>query len=249
MALTRSSIVTEICDAVGKSVSAAAVSGAVLQDRVVTYLNFAQKRIARFYSFHELNQLITTAATVDGVKRYPLSTGDNNLGLTRPKDIQSIRLIDSENSRTLVRWSPRKFDRYYPRPENYAEARPRIYVRWGNFLEMFRVPNDAYTLWVRYPQWPSDLDSATQVSDFENKDQLLVTAGILETYLALEEYADAQVWYQRFLGQLRDAVHAEGDVDWEPEAEPHDALPSYSSGTVYDDPYGDPSDPLYGYGG
>lgn len=247
--LTRDAFVTEICDTVGKSVSASAVSGATLQTRVRNYLNWSQKRIARYYSFHELNKYIETAATVDGTRRYPMITGTSNLGLTRPKDISSVKLIDGHNSRTLTRWSQRKFDRMIPYPTNYAEARPQIYVRWGSDLELFRIPDDAYTLHIRYPQWATDLSTGSQTSDFENKDQLLITGGILETYLALEEYEDAEVWYARFLGQLKDAVVAEGDVDWEPQAEGFSAMVGYDSGAPWLDPYGDPMDPLYGYPG
>lgn len=244
--LTRDQFVTEICDIVGKSVSASSVSGATLQTRVRTYLNWAQKRIARHYSFHELNALETSAATVEDVKRYPLVTGTNNLGLTRPKDISSIRLIDSENSRTLHRWSQRKFDRKYPRPANYTTGRPRIYIRDGNNIEVFRIPNDAYTLHIRYPQWPTAFSSGSQTSDYENKDELLVVAGVWTTYDIFQEKEDALLWYKKFLDTLKGAVAAEGDVDWEPQAEPH-GVPEYVSGTVYDDPYGSPQDPLWGY--
>lgn len=247
MAKTRAQMVTEICDVVGKSVSATSRSGAELQDRVVDYLNWGQKRIARFHSFHELNTYNESAATVTSVKRYPLSTGTNNLGLVRAKDISSIRLIDSENSRNLVRWHYRKFDKYYPRPENYSEGRPRIYARWGDDLEFFRIPDAAYTLYIRYSQWAQDLTSATQTSDFQNKDQLLITAGILESYLALQEYNDVRVWLPIFIGQINDAKAAEGDIDWEPEAEPHGEPPAYRSGQPWLDPYGGTEDPLYGY--
>ena len=247
MAMTRTQFVTEICDVVGKSRTASSVSATSLEDRVVNYLNWSQKRIARFYNFNELNVLKENSATVVDTKRYPLSVGTNNLGLTRPKDIQSIRLIDSENSRTFTRWSTRRFDKKFPRPANYTTGRPRIYIRYGNFLELFRIPNAVYTLAIRYPQWPQELAAANQVSDYTDKDQLLITGGILETYLALEEYADAKVYYERFLGQLKDAVRAEGDVDWEPEAEAHMIGPAYASGTVYDDPYGSTDDPLFGY--
>ncbi len=244
--MTRDEFVTEICDVVGKKETAASVSGATLQIRVRRYLNWAQRRIARYYNFHELNKLITTATTLADVKRYPLTTGTNNLGLTRVKDIASIRLDDSENSRKLDRWSYRRFDEHYPRPENFASLRPRIYVRWGNFLEFFRIPNATYNLKIRYPQCAQDCASADQESDFENKDQLIITAGIMETYLALEEYADAQVYLAKMLGQLKDAVKAEGDVDWEPEGEPMGAL-KYTSGEYWIDPYGTVDDPLGGY--
>ena len=246
MALTRDEFVTEICDVCGKKETAAAVSGATLQTRVRTYLNWAQKRIARHYNFHELNALITTATTLADVKRYPLTTGTNNFGMNRVKDVSSIRLDDSENSRKLDRWSYRKFDEHYPRPENYATLRPSIYVRWGNFLELFRIPNDTYSLKIRYPQWAQDFSSGDQTSDFQDKDQLIITAGIMETYLALEEYADAQVYFQKMLGQLKDAVRAEGDVDWEPEAETMGAM-RYTSGEYWLDPYATADDPLGGY--
>lgn len=247
MAMTRSQMVTEICDVVGKSAAAASVSGALLQDRVVTYLNWGQKRMARVYSFNELNDTKENAVTVAGVKAYPLFTGDNAFSLTRLKDIHSIRLIDDENSRTLTRWSYRRFDKRFPRPENFTTGRPSIYVRWANKIELFRIPDSAYTLYIRFSQWANDMSSDTQVSDFLNKDQLLVTAGILETYLALEEYTDAKSYYQLFLGQMNDAIKAEGDVDWEPEAEAFGGSGNIESGQPWLDPYGSAGDPLYGY--
>ena len=245
---TRDQLVTIIADALGKARGATAISGALLEDRCIDFLNWGQQRMARFHSFHELNATYESAATVDGVKRYPLVTGTNNLGLTRPKDIQSIRLIDGENSRKLERWSDRKFDKWYPRPENFSEGRPYIYIRYGNNVEMFRIPDAAYDLYIRYPQWATTLSSSSQVSDFENKDQLLVTSGILEGYLHFEEYTDAQTWYQRFLGQLSDAVHVEGDVDWEPDAEEFSRMPGgYRSGEPWLDPYASIGDPLHDY--
>ena len=247
--MTRDEMVTEICDTVGKSAAAASVSGATLQTRVRVYLNWAQKRIARFYSFHELNQEKTDAATVTDLKTYPMSSGTSNLGLTRPKDIATIRLIDSHNSRTLTRWSYRRFDRTFPRPENYTTGRPSIYARWGNNLILYRIANAVYTLSIKYPQWALDLTAASQRSDYDNKDQLLVTAGVMETYLALEEYADVAIWYPKFLGQLKDAVRAEGDVDWEPQAEPFGGFREYGSGEPWVDPFGGTEDPLYGYPG
>lgn len=246
MAMTRAQFVTEICDVVGKNVSAAAVSGASLQDRVVTYLNWAQRRIARFYSFDELNALNEDAVTVTDVKSYPLVTGTNNLGLTNFKDINSIRLIDSENSRKLERWLYRNLDKKFPRPENYAGARPIIYARWANRVEMYRIPDAEYTLHIRYSKWPTELSTVGQVSDYLNKDELIVAMGVFETYLALQEYPDAAVFLQKSVGLLTDAARAEGNVDWEPQAEGM-FTGAYDSGTPWLDPYGSEGDPLYNY--
>lgn len=244
--LTRSQIETEVCDIVGKSVSGSAVSGASLQSRVRNYLEFSQRRLARAYDFHELNTLYESAATVATVKRYPLTTGTNNLGLTRPKDIHSITLIDGANSRTLRRLSPRAFRRKFPRPENLTSNRPDVYCRWGNNVEMVRIPNAVYTLHIWYPQWPATLSTDSSTSDFDNKDELLITLTVMETYLALEEYADAATWASRAKGQLIDAINVQGDMDWEPTADPFRVGSEIINGTPWLDPSGVAGDPLYG---
>ena len=246
--LTRDELTTEIADIVGKSVSALAVSGALLQTRIRSiYLNAAQRRIARSYSFEELNVTKTDSATVTSVKTYPLSTGTNNLGLVRPKDIFSITLVDGANSRRLKRQSPEWLDSRFPDPTTYTTDRPSIYVRYGDQIDLFRIPNDAYTLKIRYPQWPTPFSSASQVSDFTNKDELLIAAGVMETYLALEEYQDVAVWFPRFIGLLNDAEGAETAVDWEPQAEPFSTGRMIESGSPWLDPSATPGDPLYGY--
>ena len=248
MAKTVAQMVTIIADALGKSESATAISGTTLQDRCVDFLNWGQQRMARFYSFHELNTYTETAATVASTSRYPLVTGTNNLGLTRPKDISSIRLIDGANSRILTRKSPRWFDKKVPLITNFADARPHIYIRWGNDVEMFRRPDAAYDLYIRYPQWATDLTISSTSTDFENKDQILISVAILEGYLHFEEYEDAKIWLQRTVGLLVDAVRAEGDVDWEPEADAMSLTQAgFTAGEPWLDPYANTNDPLYGY--
>lgn len=242
--LNRGQIVTEACDIVGKSVSGAAVSGATLQSRVQTYFNWAQTRIARYHSFHELNTYTDSASFTSGTKRYTFTT----LGLTRPKDIGSIILLDTYNSRRLVRWNRVKFEKKVPRPENYSNQRPRIYTRLGNAIEVFYIPDATYTARIVYPQWPTALSSDASFSDFENKDQLLVFATVMETYLALEEYQDAAVWLPKVMGLLNDAKLAEGDIDWEPQAAPINIVdPGNVSGSPWTEAGSVPDDPLYGY--
>lgn len=249
--LTRDQFVTEICDVVGKSTAALSVSGSTLQSRVQTYyLNWAQRRIAKSYDFYELEAKSTTASTVASVKTYPLETGTNNLGLTGVKHIRSIVLIDGTNtprSRKLKFWNYRRFDDKFPRPENYDSNVPALYTREGTNLELFRIPDAVYTLNIRYSKWPTVFSSGSQTSDYSNKDELLVTAGVLETYLALEEYADAGVWMQRFLGQLKDSIIDEGDTDWEPQAEffRTDRMPAVASPWL--SASGNPDDPMWGY--
>ncbi len=173
MAKTRDQMVTIIADALGKSRAATAISGALLGDRCVDFITWGEQRIARSYNFEELNVNLETPVTVAGVARYPYSTGSNNLGLVRPKDIASIRLIDAQNSHIITRWSQRQFDNRFPYPINYSNGRPTLYIRYGNNIELFRIPDAIYSLYVRYPQWAAEMTSPTDVSSFEYKDQLL----------------------------------------------------------------------------
>lgn len=247
--MTRDQLVTEVCDIVGKNLSGLAVSGTVLQTRVQSYyLNWAQQRIARFYNFHELESIQENAALAVGVKRYPFSTGTNNLGLTNVKDIGSIILLDAYNSRRLIRMGRVQFEKHFTRPENFAAGRSRIYIRVADSIEVFCIPDQAYSLRIISHLWPTLFSSSSQTSDFENKDQLIVVATVMETYLALEEYADASIWLSKLTGMLTDARAAEGDIDWSPQAEPFN---SPNIGTLSGSPWTEPGaatdDPLFGY--
>ena len=242
---------TEICDVVGKSTAALAVSGATLQSRVQSnYLNFAQRRIAKSYDFYELQSKNITAVTVANIKTYPLETGTNNLGLTSVKNIRSIVLIDgtnTERSRKLEFWNYRRFDDRFPRPENYPTDIPTIYTREGDNLELFKIPDAIYTMNIRYNKWPTVFTTGSQVSDYSNKDELIITAGVLETYLALEEYSDAAIWMQRFLGQLKDSILEDQDPDWEPQAQPFRTDKFSPSSAPWRSASGNDQDPLWGY--
>jgi hypothetical protein len=247
MALTCLQIVTEIGDIVGKNLPATAPSGALLSTRILMYLNWAQRRIAKHHTFWALQKTKENAATVADIKTYPLESGTNNLGLTNVSKINTVKLMDSENSRKLEYWLYRKFDKFIPRPENYTTGRPSVYTRWQNNLILYRIPDAVYTLEIKYGVFPTNLTSDSQLHDFgEDKDELLVTAGVLETYLALQEYGEAKNWYELFIGQLEDAVKSEDESDWEPDGESY-SKPGYSSGSPWSDPFGASSDPLYSY--
>lgn len=246
--LTRDQLVTEVCDVVGKSVSASSVSGSDLQTRVRVYLNWAQQRIARFYNWRELQVIIESFTFASTVKRYPWVSGTNNMGLTRPRDIGSILLLDDYNSRRLVRVARPNFEKKYPRPENFANYRPRMYMVIGEAIEVFPIPDATYSTRIVYHQWPTPFTASSQTSDFSNKDQLLVVMTVMETYLALEEYSDAAIWFNKAMGMLTDAMKAEGDVDWEPLAEPIDLrTPQSISGAPWIEPGSTMDDPMYGY--
>jgi len=246
MAMTKLEMVTEVCNTVGKSLDALSRSGETLKDRVGRYVNWAQRRMAMYTNFWELSTLHSTAATVADIYTYPLTSGTNNLGLSRVKSIASIRLIDGENSRKLERKGARHLDKYIPRFENYTTDRPSMYIRKGTTLYMFRVPNDAYDLIIMYNQWASDLSTDSSTSDFDNKDDIIIATTVFETYLALQEHQSAADWRKIALEKLQNITKAEDDLaDADLAFLPFQDTPSYSGiGTPWTSPW---NDSLYGY--
>ena len=274
---TQAQFIPIIADALGKSTQAIALSGALLQNRIIDFLNWGQERVCRAYNFDELSIENTNLWTIPGQYSYPLLgttsfaldgngniildgsglpvlTGSGNGGfmLTRPKDIQTLRLIDDQNSIKLERFHVRKFDEKFPWPNNYAWQYPRIYTLRGMNVELFRIPDQIYNLYLTYPSWPTPFTVAntTQVSDFYFKDKLLITAAVLEGYLHFAEYEQVKVWEAIFQMELKEAIHAEGDVDWEPHASQFQSSKGgYQSGEPWLDPYATATDPLFGYAG
>ena len=250
---TQAQFITIIGDGLGKSTQATALSGATLNNRIVDFLNWGQERICRAYNFDELNLQSQTPVTIAGQLSYPLiGTAGGGWNLTLPKDIQTLRLIDDQNSIKLERFHVRKFDERFPYPSNYAWQYPRIYTVRGMNVELFRIPDTVYNMYVTYPSWPTPFTIAntTQVSDFYFKDQLIITAAILEGYLHFAEYEQVKIWEADFQLKLKEAIHAEGDVDWEPHASQFQTSKGgYQSGEPWLDPYATAMDPLYGYAG
>lgn len=139
-------------------------------------INTAQKVIACVRDFDELMTLDTThAATVDGQKLYHITT---DLALVRPKDIYSIRLMDDSNSRKLTYVPFRNLDERIPYTEMIGEGKPSWYTRRGEYIELYRIPDDAYDLYVMHSQWPDVLVDDTDETIFSNIDHVIVSLSI-----------------------------------------------------------------------
>jgi len=135
-------------------------------------INDAHKVIACAHDFDELMVLDTTnAATVDGTKMYHI---EDDLGLVNPKDIYSIRLMDDAESRKLTYVPFRELDRVIPYTEIVGEGKPNWYTMRGKYIEFYRIPDDAYDLYIQHSQWPLELSDETNETSFENIDYAIV---------------------------------------------------------------------------
>jgi hypothetical protein len=147
----------------------------------------------------------TSADTVASQKTYHVNTDFN---LTRPQDIHGIRLIDGSSSVDLI-WVPHKeVDRKIPYPEINSTGRSKWYTTFGDYIEMFPIPDTAYNLTIRYSQWPNVLSSDTDESPFGTEwDHVLVfmSKDIANAYLN-GDYNSAESRAYQFLNVARKAT-------------------------------------------
>jgi hypothetical protein len=109
---------------------------------------------------------------------------EDDLSLTRPKDVYSMRLVDGTNSRKLDYVPSQRFDSEYPYPAILGTQRPVKYTTRGRYVELLPMPDDVYPLYVQYSQWPAAANyaNANDTTPFTNIDYVIVS---LATEMAL----------------------------------------------------------------
>lgn len=157
-----------------------------LDSRLHKFLNFAQDQLARFHQFDELETVVETNFIV----------GNGRLALpSKPLDIRSFRLMDGSQSRKLVYYTPRQFDKVLPDPDWHTTGRPSIYTSYGHVVEVWRVPDNTYQCKLRYKAYPTAFTaSSTQVSDFESMDDILIALATSWAFRSLGEAEKASYW-------------------------------------------------------
>jgi hypothetical protein len=147
--------------------------------RIVTAINLAQGRIARSYDFSELASVQFAQMNFTGdpaLDKYLVPP-------PRIKTLHSFVVLDTSagpsslgQSKKVVEKPWRWFDRRFPAPEFIPAGWPSIYARWGNIIVMVPSPFLQFTAQLRLTKYPLKFTSSalTQVSDFENKDDILI---------------------------------------------------------------------------
>lgn len=158
--------------------------------RIVTVLNLAQSRVARGYDFSEMAQTSFAQMNFTGtpaIDKYMVPPPD-------VKTIHSFVCLDTSGlpgslgqSRKVVEKPWRWFDRQFPAPDFIPAGWPRIYARWGNIIVMVPSPFLQFTAQLRYTRYPTPFVATqlSQVSDFDNKDDLLIAYALAYFFKSL----------------------------------------------------------------
>ena len=171
MALTNSQLLDRIAAGLGNRTDKTRAAD------YIPWMNLAQERIARKHPWEELNTNQTISVTPTGTPVTDKTYSTN----TNIRDIQSIRFVEDANptaERKLVKVPTRQWDKIIPAGEELATGAASHYMYYADTIEFYRVPDEAWTMQIRWTLWPSGAVDDSNPPDLENKDDLIL-------YLAL----------------------------------------------------------------
>lgn len=202
--LTQAQLLVEVRAGLGNRVDTQ-----ITDFRATNALNMAQQRISRFWTFPELRQdwqangIITGTPAIDKWLVLPQNT----------KVIHSFLLQDSGNSRKLIEKPWRMFDYNIPFPEFIAPDWPSYYTRFDiNVAMLYPIPLNPFAYFLRATMLPTPFTNpllpgyaGTQVSDFVDKDDILVALGCAYFMRTLGRHDIAQGWEAEAMARLQEA--------------------------------------------
>jgi len=212
--LTLSELESEIVAGLGNR-------GDISTSRIVNVLNLAQSRITRSYDFSEM---ATVGFALMGFTQDPAS----DKYLVPPpltKTIHSFLCLDTSaglssmgQSRKVTEKPWRWFDRKFPAPEWNPPGWPQYYKRWGNVIVMNPAPYLQFTAQLSYTTHATRfvLGNGDQTSDFDNKDDLLISYALAYFWKMLGRTDRAAYFEELSTKQLEEAIERDDtrpDID------------------------------------
>lgn len=167
--------------------------------RMDRQINLTVKRLARVRDWKELYTSDTDSVIITGTPStdvtYSLPTG--------LKELYALMVDDGNTdlARKLSRIPNRQWNQIVGQSELHSTGSVTMYSVWRrsagqSVAELFRVPNQNYTLYRKYSVWPTEMVDAGDTPTLENKDDLII--------------ADTTLWFFQSLGKAEDAANWAG---------------------------------------
>jgi hypothetical protein len=172
--------------------------------RLQRFLNFAQVRLCRQHrdGWEELEKVSQKDMDYSGV---PADDKYQTLP-TNIRKMYSIRILDGYSSKKLKWVYPRRWDQTIPMPDNNAPGRPSHYTKYKERIELWKVPDQAYTMELRHSNWPTTLSADTQTSDFDNKDDILILLATVIAWTSLGKEDRAMAFWKVYAHSVNLAI-------------------------------------------
>ena len=201
--LTLAEIKTEIKSSLGERTD--------LDSRLDNIIDLSQLRIARLHDFDELRMKaetttsVTSDAETDKVISFPTITD------SRIRKIYSIRRKASGQMQAgkLRRVLTKNWDKEIPEPEYYSRGYPTHYSWYqNNEFELWRVPDDTYTLVIRLSRWPYQVVTTGEGNpiDLENVDDLVINLSLSYAFHSLGRNDKAREFFGIYRALAKEAL-------------------------------------------
>lgn len=164
-------------------------------------LNDTNREVCNRYML-DFMQSSTTFNTVASTASYALSTIAADL-----QQLTSLRITSPDNNeRWLQPMTAEDFDRFIADPTSESEGSPEKYYLWDNTVYLYPIPDDAYTIAVRYIKTPTTVASDDQ-PDIPEEYQEILTLGTLYRAMQINDNFDqALVIKNQFDTQVIDMI-------------------------------------------
>lgn len=164
-------------------------------------LNDTNREVCNRYML-DFMQSSTTFNTVASTASYALSTIAADL-----QQLTSLRITSPDNNeRWLQPMTAEDFDRFIADPTSESEGAPSKYYLWNDTVYLYPVPDDAYTIAVRYIKTPTTVESGDQ-PDIPEEYQEILTLGTLYRAMQINDNFDqALVIKNQFDTQVIDMI-------------------------------------------
>lgn len=173
------------------------------QASILFYFNAAQKILANVYPWRELEKKVCPTLEIN--------ISDYAIELERFHSFYSVFLLTSTSGIPLLRYSPLKWDKEIaPLIPTSSKSKPSVYTYWGNTLSLFRKPDAAYTLIIRFYQWPLPITNDSTVLQIQNVDEVLVSLTTGLCWYSIEEAQIGSVWIRQAVDFLK--IYAREDI-------------------------------------
>jgi len=207
-------------------------SSALPDSRLNTWLNWSLQYIADLHTYEEMRK--TTTDTT------PSDRTSNTMNFpTNMKDLYSITVQNGGQSTKLIYVYPRLFDKVIPRIEERGTDQPTHYVDYGTTYELYPIPDQAYTLRIRYSKYPAEMTDDTDTPELTRKDALIVAVATVFGFWSLREVEDAAYWGAQIVPTLYNASLSSDHSaeDWTPIARPYRVSGATLEGEWWKNPF------------
>ena len=173
-----------------------------LDSNINTYINQIVRRIARRHRWRDLEKE-TTFTTVASTKRYSLASDLEQIHTLRLTELSGSTY---SGSRELILVSPHIMDSIIPINEQESTGKSKWCVWWGKNLDLYPIPDDAYTVRYRYDALPTDMSADGSVASITNIDDVIINGTTMQMWAFLEEPDNVAIWGSLFNATLKEAI-------------------------------------------